>query len=325
VTDKAGRLVPDLTRDDFEVLDNGKVQPLTLFDNSPQPIRLIVMLDVSGSMSGNLRLLRDACDQLFARLAPGDLARVGTFGEQIIISPSFTRDVAELGAALPVTIPQNAPTPLWNAVDTAIAEFGAAEGRRVVLVLSDGKDSGPRFGQRFLSPLEIIDRAQREDVMIYAVGLHSRGGVATMPGGGRSLGDVLVAGLPDPGLGRVALETGGGYFEIRPRDDLGIAFARVADELHHQYLLGFSPRDRDGKLHKIEVRLRPKDLKPRARKNYQAASPRRPTAGGAGLQARPTCADLKVRASVDYVASFRRYARMNGHCATIFKPAALAV
>src|SRR4029453_10764420 len=72
VTDGEGRLVSTLTRDDFEVRDSGKPQPLTLFDNSPQPIRLIVMLDVSGSMEGNLPLLRAAAEQLFARLRQDD-------------------------------------------------------------------------------------------------------------------------------------------------------------------------------------------------------------------------------------------------------------
>src|SRR4051812_17288122 len=58
VTDRDGRLVTSLARDDFEVRDDGKPQPITLFDNTPQPIRLIVMLDVSASMEGNLPLLR---------------------------------------------------------------------------------------------------------------------------------------------------------------------------------------------------------------------------------------------------------------------------
>src|SRR5215204_6850647 len=93
VTDRDGRLVTTLEQKDFEIRDEGKPQPLTLFDNSPQPIRLIVMLDVSGSMQGNLPLLRAASDQLFARLRPDDVARVGTFGRDVEISPSFTRDV----------------------------------------------------------------------------------------------------------------------------------------------------------------------------------------------------------------------------------------
>ena len=66
---------------------------------------------------------------------------------------------------------------------------------------------------------------------------------------------MLLADLPDPGLARVAEETGGGYIEIRFGQDLGAAFARVADELHTQYLLGFAPPKRDGKVHDIDVRV----------------------------------------------------------------------
>jgi VWFA-related protein len=265
VTDKAGRLVPGLTRADFQVLDSGKPQPLTVFDNSPQPVRLIVLIDVSGSMTRNFPLMRAACTQLLANLGPDDEARLGTFGDKIDISPRFTKDAAELLATLPRDVPPNMPTPLWSAVDKAIGEFGPSEGRRVVLVMSDGKDSGPRLGQKFLTQIEIGERAEREDVMIYGVGLQSRG-----PMGGGNLMDTLVSGLPDPGLGTVAINSGGGYFEMRSRDDLGATFGRVMDELHHQYLLGFTPPSRDGKTHKLEVRLVPKDLKARARKTYQA-------------------------------------------------------
>src|SRR5437773_4009957 len=63
VTDRDGRLVTTLTRDDFEVRDDGRPQPITILDNTPQPVRLIEMLDVSGSMEGNLPLLRAASDQ----------------------------------------------------------------------------------------------------------------------------------------------------------------------------------------------------------------------------------------------------------------------
>src|SRR5688572_31932545 len=92
VTDRDGRLVTALGRDDFEVRDEGKPQPITQFDNTPQPIRLIVMLDVSGSMEGNLQLLRAASDELFTRLRPDDMARVGSFGEVVDVGTGFTRD-----------------------------------------------------------------------------------------------------------------------------------------------------------------------------------------------------------------------------------------
>src|SRR5437762_359967 len=72
-----GRLVTDLTKDDFEVYDDGRPQPITVFANEIQPISIVVMLDTSGSMTGNLRLLKDASVQLFTHLLPADKARVG--------------------------------------------------------------------------------------------------------------------------------------------------------------------------------------------------------------------------------------------------------
>src|SRR5689334_5300339 len=75
VTDRDGRLVTTLEQKDFEIRDEGKPQPITLFDNSPQPIRLIVLLDVSGSMQGNLQLLRDSTTELFTRLRVDDAIR----------------------------------------------------------------------------------------------------------------------------------------------------------------------------------------------------------------------------------------------------------
>jgi hypothetical protein len=84
------------------------------------------------------------------------------------------------------------------------------------------------------------------------------------------LGAMLTADLPDPGLARVAQESGGGYMEIRYGQDLAAAFARVADELHSQYLIGFAPPKRDGKRHDVDVRLTLQGLTARARKSYVA-------------------------------------------------------
>ncbi|HVH26912.1 MAG TPA: VWA domain-containing protein [Vicinamibacterales bacterium] len=273
VTDRDGRLVTTLVQSDFEVRDEGKPQPITLFDNTPQPIRLVVMLDVSGSMAGNLPLLRAASQQLFARLGPDDVARVGSFGHEITISPEFTKDRKALIGALPESIAADAPTPLWRAVDAALDTFGETrDARSVVLVLSDGKDSGPLgFNQPFGSQAQVIDRARNEDVMIYGIGMRSRGQRQMPPGiGPGGLQAMMMADLPDPGLAIVAEQTGGGYAEIRFGQDLGAAFAGVADELHSQYLVGFAPFKRDGKVHDIEVRVTTRGLKPRARKNYVA-------------------------------------------------------
>ena len=277
VTDRNGRLATTLRQEDFEVRDEGKPQPITLFVNQPRDIRLIVLLDVSGSMQGNLPLLRSGTAELVKHLRRGDTARIGTFGKEVVISETFTRDARELVAALPSAIDPQAPTPLWRAIDKAVETFGRAAGsaegdaRHVVLVLSDGADSGmTNFRDRFVTQGEVIDRARRQDVMVYAVGMRSRG-ARSVPGlGVGGLQAALSADLPDPQLARVAEETGGGYTEINFGDNLGLAFAQVAEELHSQYLLAYEPPRRDGKVHEIEIRVKQGGMKPRARKSYVA-------------------------------------------------------
>jgi VWFA-related protein len=277
VTDKDGRLVTNLRQEHFEIRDDGKPQPITVFDNSPQPIRLIVMLDVSGSMAGNLPLLRQAAAQLFPRLGPDDVAKVGAFGREVTISSEFTRDAAALNAALPNDIEPDAPTPLWRGIDQAMAAFGREEDdrRKVILVLSDGKDTGatgPLSFSRSKAPAsqaEVIDRARRDEVMIYGVGMRSRAQRSQgIPPGG--LQAALLADMPDPGLARVAEEAGGGYVEIRPGQPLGLAFADIVQELHSQYLLAYAPPKKDGKAHDISVKVNQAGFKPRARKSYIA-------------------------------------------------------
>jgi VWFA-related protein len=264
--------VTNLAQDQLEIRDEGKPQPIVLFDNTPQPIRLIVMLDVSGSMEGNLPILREASQELFGRLRADDLAKVGSFGRDVSISSEFTHEPHALDAALPQTIVPDAPTPLWRALDQAMDAFGQeGDERHAILVLSDGKDNDSGFGHRISSQAQVIDRARAEDVMIYAIGLRSRRRQSMSPGlGPGGLRAAMLDDLPDPGLARVAEETGGGYVEIRPGDDLVEAFGHVADELHGQYLIGFAPPSRDGKVHKIDVRVATKGMKPRARRSYVA-------------------------------------------------------
>ena len=270
VTDRDGRLVTNLTKEQFEVRDDGKPQPIDVFDNSPQPIQLIVLLDVSGSMSGNLPLLRGSSRALFAELGKDDVARVGSFGRDIVISPEFTHDIGTLLNALPDEIPPDAPTPLWRAIDQAMSGFDKkSDRRRVVMVLSDGKDDDRRFSMHIVTQVDVIDRARKEEVMVYGIGLRSR--LPPMTGMGTAgMMAVMNGSMPDPGLARTAGETGGGYADVLPRDDLGAVFAGIVREMHSQYPLGYEPPKRDGKTHKIEVRVTGHGLEPRARKSYVA-------------------------------------------------------
>ena len=271
VTDKDGRLVPDLQRDVFEVRDNGKPQRLTVFSNDIQPITVVMMLDRSGSMRGNFGLVEHAAEEFVRRLRPDDKMRIGTFSERIVIQPEgFTSDQQELLGILRSPLPVTGPTPLWNALDEAIGAVRDQEGRKVVLVFSDGGDApgNMRFNNR--SIMDVMQRAQKEDVMVYAIGLQTT--VLRAPGGGGIGG--LTGGMtsvrPDPGLATVAGDTGGGYFELNRSENLGSTFAQVADELHHQYALGFEPPRLDDKMHKIDVRVEAKGARVRARKEYLA-------------------------------------------------------
>jgi Ca-activated chloride channel family protein len=263
VTDRDGRLVSTLTRDDFELFDEGERQPLAQFSNTPQPLRLIVMLDVSSRMEPHLAFVRMAAAQLFALLRPDDLTLVGTFGREIAINSWFTQHAETLRASLPSTIAPDAARPLWRALDEALDAFGEArDARRAILVLTDGMDRDPLYAsaaERRVDETDLLDRLRHDDVMIYAIGI--RGGATVEPQAAED--------APDPGLARVADETGGRYTEVRLASELRDAFAAVARELHAQYLLGFAPRARDGRLHDISVRAAG-GMQVRARRSYLA-------------------------------------------------------
>jgi VWFA-related protein len=194
-----------------------------------------------------------------------------------VISPVFTNDVDELIRTVWLELKPGGATPLWGAINAAMTGLGRVEGRRVVLVLSDGKNS-PRAGYgRAAGPSldDVVHRAQREDYMVYGIGMRSRafspsrgagpGALLPRPGGRARVEDE-----PDPGLQVLSHESGGGYFELDPSQDLGAVFARVADELHRQYVVGFAPPEADGALHQLEVRVRDRGMTPRARRSYLA-------------------------------------------------------
>jgi Ca-activated chloride channel family protein len=252
---EAGRLVPGLTRDDFEILDNGKPQALTVFSNEVLPITVVVMLDTSFSMTGNIDTLKAGAEQFLLRLLKGDRARVGDFNDKIQMVSPLTGDRDELIASLR-DVDFGYPTRLYDAIAEGLTELQDVEGRKVVLVFTDGDDtaSRTRFGT-------VLDRAQTGEVMMYAIGLQGQVSI-----NGRS-----VRTKPDRSLKKLAEETGGGYFELSRTDQLMSTFTRVALELHSQYLLGFSPEARDGKTHTLEVRVKQPGMIARARKTYVAS------------------------------------------------------
>jgi Ca-activated chloride channel family protein len=293
VTNARGRLEPDLKQDVFAIDDNGKPQTLTLFANEIQPITLIMLLDRSGSMKQNFDLEERAAEAFVRELFPTDKVRIGSFARSIQIDPDdFTSDRDVLLKILRNDLQDDGPTPLWNAVDRAIDKLLIEKGRRVVLVFTDGVDMPMNFANHNKSLKDVMKRAEEDDVMVYAIGLAGQNGVASPAGrpadrgrgmnpgafgglGGRGLGGNTspqpALEKPDEGLPKIATATGGGYFELTSPRDLANTFARVADELHHQYALGFTPEKLDGKMHDLTLHLSKPDLIARARKRYLAS------------------------------------------------------
>ncbi len=259
VTDSEGRLVPGLEREAFTILDDGDPQEITFFQNEVQPFTVVVMMDYSASMTANLDRLEAAAEQFILRMLPEDKGQVGSFSDKIQFSGTFTSDRDDLIFALG-DLQFGNPTRLWDAIDASIVMLQGVEGRKVVLGFTDGDDTASRHADLG----DVLDRARDEETMIYAIGLESE----------YFNGRRRVRTRPDRGLRRLAQETGGGYFELEKTDDLGPTFTRVAQELHSQYTLGFTPETLDGREHDLEVRMNQRGMNARARRSY-IASPER--------------------------------------------------
>ena len=244
VTDSAKRLVPDLVREDFEVYDNGKLQTLTNFDNQVTPINVVVMIDTSGSMTLALDLVKQAAEEFLIRLLPEDKAKVGAFNDKIQVKPEtglpFTNNRDQLIRSLQ-DLDFGYPTRRYDAVDYSINELKIVDGRKVVLVFTDGADTASRLGSG-----DVTERSRTEEVMVYWVGMENE----------YMSGNQRVRTSPDRGLRRLSDETGGGFFMLKKKDELGPTFTRIAQELHNQYVMGFTPETLDNKVHKLEVRVK---------------------------------------------------------------------
>jgi hypothetical protein len=240
------RLMPGLGRDDFIVLDNGRQVAITQFANTPQPITAVLMLDMS--VSPHLWHMRRFALAFASTFHAADRVRIGSFsGVRIAISPTWTRDPEHLERILREELWPAAGTPLWNAIDAAMTAMAGEDGRRVVIAITAGRNttSVPGFGG---GHGDVRTRAASEDVMVYAIGLPD----------------------PRPDLKRLADESGGGWLELSTAADVEQLARDVAAELHHQYLIGFAPIERDGRIHTIEVRTSDPRFDVRARTQYLA-------------------------------------------------------
>jgi len=267
------------------------MQDLSLFAHDIQPITVVLLLDRSRSMRANFELVEQAAESFVNVMLPGDRARIGSFSNRVQIDPpEFTSDRDRLLNILRNDLQPEGPTPLWNAVNVGITSLLHVQGRRVVLVFTDGVDMPMNFSNHNSSLKDVMKRAEEEDVMVYAIGLagqngprlstggsgwggggHRHGGFGGgYPGGYGGSRGYQFDDHPDEGLPKIAAATGGGYFELTDTADLASTFKRVADELHHQYALGFTTTSLDGKVHSLKVKVESAGMTVRARKSYLA-------------------------------------------------------
>ncbi len=275
VLDRYGEMVRGLTRDDFEVYDDGQLQTLTNFEAGLQPITATLMIDTSASMTLNLELALAAAEQFVIRMLPEDKVRVGSFSDRVDLSPEFTSDRDALLRSLREDLHIGNPTKLWDAVEQSIAALAPFGGRRVLMLMTDGMDTASTA-----TPGGLLARARIAEVMVYVVQFRSnpRANLAEFPlapsasqvFGGDSQRRARAA--PDL-VSRLARQSGGGFFLLGQYDDVNATFGQVMAELHYQYVLGFTPSRADGRIHTLDVRVRKPNLAVRARQAYLAASP----------------------------------------------------
>lgn len=253
VRNHAGEFVLDLAQEDFTVLDNGKPQVLTTFTRDVQPLSVVILIDGSTSVVPVLKSVLDAANQFIIRMMPGDKGRVGSFADRVRLMPKFTSNRDELLAYIAdeFNIRVANATRLWDGVMDSLDALNGTEGRRVVLVLSDGFDTSSST-----SAGSVMGLARRYDAIVYAVAVWTHEGAMQV--------------RPNRDLEGVATETGGGFFEMRENDDMNSATTRISQELHNQYVLGFTPQALDGKVHKLEVHVKRPDVLVVARKSYVA-------------------------------------------------------
>jgi Ca-activated chloride channel family protein len=253
VRDGGGAFQLDLTKEDFEVRDNGKLQTIEQFTREAQPLSAVVVIDGSSSMMPVFNEVLDGVNQFVIRLMPGDEGRIASFADQTRMSPAFTTNRDELLDYLhdQFNIRMANTTRLWDALADAMYEVGLRKGkRRVVVVFTDGDDTSSATTEGHVASM-----AADRDAIIYALAMWNG-----QPGA-----------RPNPRIEQLATGTGGGFYELHATDDMNSTFTGIAEELHNQYVLGFSPAVLDGKEHKLDVKVtRPKMLV-RARKSYVAS------------------------------------------------------
>jgi len=240
VRDGEGRLVTTLGKDDFTIEEDGVAQPITQFTKERVPVSLSLTLDISDSMRG--QRMADARGALATfldkLLAVDDEASLLGFNHATRMFTPWTTERAGMRQTLDDIRPSGG-TALYDAIGSALPQFETRlHPRAAILLVSDGADTASDT-----TPTQLKQRLVRSDVFLYAIGIDSI--------------DARNSTRINPFTLQELTSQGGGYTEIiRSAAELGPATERIADELNHQYMIGYTPTERgDGSYHTVRVRV----------------------------------------------------------------------
>jgi VWFA-related protein len=258
------RPVAGLTAADFELRDNGVIQTISAVDFETLPLNIISVLDVSGSVAGApLAHLKRAYVAVIDALATGDRAALITFANKIALHTDLTSDRARLRALADDVQPGGA-TAVFDATFAALALREADQGRTLVLLLSDGRDTSS-----WLTARKLVQAARRTDVVLYPVTIPVLRPRFTT--GGQPIPREQSVSPSEPLLDALAEETGGRVVYASDEAALAKTFLDVLEEFRQRYVLSYSPSGvSTSGWHAIEVKLRGKSGEVRARRGYSA-------------------------------------------------------
>jgi Ca-activated chloride channel homolog len=250
-----GQFVRGLTRQDFEVFEDGVPQRIATLASEDAPLDLVLAIDISGSMEHALEEVKVAVTQLLSKLRPGDAATLVAFNDTTFIVAERETDQRAREAAVELLASWGG-TALYDATVRALDLVSRERGRKGVILFSDGDD------QHSLTSREAaMARVQASEAMLYTVGF---GAGATLPRLRRSLEEY-------------ARSTGGRAFFPRDATQLDAVFDEIVEELGNQYMLTYSPKnlEQDGRWRDIKVQVRKGKYDVRARQGYRAVEPQR--------------------------------------------------
>ncbi len=280
VRDRHNTLVPNLGKDDFTVLEDGKPQSIKYFTRETDlPLTIGLLVDVSRSQENLIDIERRAATAFFsAVLRKKDEAFVMSFGEESELLQDYTNSARLLNEGLsrlrvssgvgglhPGPVPTaGGPrgTVLYDAVYLAAVEKLRTEvGRKVIVLITDGVDQGSRLTRN-----QAIEAAQKADAVIYSIYYVDARAYGSFGGGGG-----------EGELRKMSDETGGHVFKVDRKNTLDSVFRQLQDEMRSQYAIGYTSLNegKDGGYRRLEIKVANKDLKVQARKGYYAIKPER--------------------------------------------------